>query len=166
MEHHIFIRQDPEETSKYKDKFKKKDYIHPWRDQLGTDLDKAKAVLADKSLSGTRLSEISKIAQQTISNYRNGRISIKSASWKNVSKLARVYEALAIQKDLEGRQASFNHFLQILNKALSKSADKLENSSYPELADTVDLLTYMVNSDIVTMVALYNDYVDNLEEKN
>ena len=68
--------------------------IDNWRDRHGNDLDKAKKLLADKSVTNKQIVDVTGISKLSISNYRTGKTDIEKAKWSIVNKLAQMYDIL------------------------------------------------------------------------
>lgn len=71
-----------------------------WRDENGSDLDKAKALILNKD---TNLSEVSRILDmpvQTLRNYRAKPETLNKASWTRINQLAQVNDVLIISENI------------------------------------------------------------------
>jgi len=123
-----------------------------WRDNLGSDMDKAKALLADTEISGALISKTTGINQMNISNYRTGKTDVKKAKWEIVVKLARTYEVNWIQEQIGGETAEFVNFIRKFSEAVSNMA-----KTDDEMADTIELLGNMAISDIIQLIVLYKN---------
>lgn len=133
------------------------EYKHSWRDQLGTDMDKAKAILADKSISTTYLANITDISRYGLLNYRSGKTDIEKAAWEIVTKLARAYEAIWITKQIGDRQTEFVLFIKKFTEQLTMIGDQLEDKD-SAMADTIEMLKDMTVSEITQLILLFKNY--------
>ena len=130
---------------------------HPWRDDLGSDMDKAKALLADTEISGTFIANTTGINQMSISNYRTGKTDVEKAKWEIVAKLARAYEANWIQEQIGGETTEFVNFIKKFSKAISNMANYTSKTD-DAMADTVELLGNMAISDVIQLIVLYKSH--------
>ncbi|ANK66936.1 hypothetical protein AYR55_03985 [Loigolactobacillus backii] len=126
-----------------------------WRDDLGSDMDKAKALLADTEISGALIAKNTGINQMNISNYRTGKTDVKKAKWEIIAKLAHTYEANWIQEQIGGETTEFVNFIRKFSEAVSKSA-----KTDDKMADTIELLSNMAISDVIQLIELYKNYID------
>ncbi|ANK63346.1 hypothetical protein AYR56_05470 [Loigolactobacillus backii] len=132
---------------------------HSWRDDLGSDMDKAKALLADTEISGTFIANTTGINRMNISNYRTGKTDVEKAKWEIVAKLARTYEANWIQEQIGDEMTEFVNFIKKFSRAVSKSANYVAKTD-DKMADTIELLGNMTTSDIIQLIELYKNYID------
>jgi len=123
-----------------------------WRDDLGSDMDKAKALLADTEISGAFITNTTGINQASISNYRTGKTDVKKAKWEIITKLARAYEANWIQEQIGGEMIEFVNFIRKFSEAVSNMA-----KTDDEMANTIELLGNMAISDIIQLIVLYKN---------
>ncbi|ANK60009.1 hypothetical protein [Loigolactobacillus backii] len=134
-------------------------FKHPWCDDLGSDMDKAKTILADKSATITFIANTTGINRVSISNYRNGVTDIEKVNWATISKLSRAYEADWIQKQIGNRQTEFAQFIKNFTDKITKYANQVEKEDIA-MGDTIDLLNDMTTSDIIQLIELYKNYID------
>lgn len=71
-----------------------------WRDKGGSELDKAKAIIADKNTNLKNLSLLTKIPYQSLVNYRANLSKLDRASWKRISILAQSFDIAEIQDNM------------------------------------------------------------------
>lgn len=71
-----------------------------WRDKGGSELDKAKAIIADKNTSLKNLSLLTKIPYQSLVNYRAELSKLDRASWKRINLLAQSFDIAEIQDNM------------------------------------------------------------------
>lgn len=138
----------------------REEYKHSWRDQLGTDMDKAKAILADKSVRAAYLANITDISRFSILNYRSGKTDIEKAAWEIVTKLARAYEAVWITKQIGDRQTEFVLFIKKFTEQLTMIGDQLEDKD-SAMADTIEMLKDMTVSEITQLILLFKNYTED-----
>lgn len=138
----------------------KEKFIHSWRDKYGSEMDKAKMILADKSVSGVLISNLSGVSRQGISNYRTGRTDIDQANWTVINGLARAYETNWIQADLDD---DFLEFRDGLKETLTKLSDSLVER--PAMAGVIGQLKDMTISDIMQLIELNKTYVGDNDGK-
>ncbi|MFD1466457.1 hypothetical protein ACFQ4L_10330 [Lapidilactobacillus mulanensis] len=137
------------------------EFKYSWRDEYGSDMDKAKALLSDDSISGTYISNVADISRQGVSNYRTGKTDIESANWSVVTKLSRAYEADWIQKQIGDNQTDFVLFIQKISSELNTVANNYETKGNEEMTNVFDRLNEMTGSDIIQLIDLYKAYKDD-----
>jgi len=71
-----------------------------WRDERGSELDRAKALLLNKNNSLTEINKQTKIPYQSLRNYRVNIDKLKDASWKRVNVLSQLYDIYEISKNM------------------------------------------------------------------
>lgn len=71
-----------------------------WRDKGGSELDKAKTIIADKNTNLKNLSLLTKIPYQSLVNYRANLSKLDRASWKRINLLAQSFDIAEIQDDM------------------------------------------------------------------
>ena len=71
-----------------------------WRDKGGSELDKAKTIIADKNTNLKNLSLLTKIPYQSLVNYRANLSKLDRASWKRISILAQSFDIAEIQDNM------------------------------------------------------------------
>jgi len=133
-------------------------FNHPWRDELGNDMDKAKAILANEAVTITFINNTTGINRMSLTQYRNGSTNLEKAKWETVTKLARAYEADWIQQNIGDQQTEFAQFIKEFTGKLTAAADQVEEND-PEMGDTFDLLNDMTTSDIIQLITLYKNYI-------
>ena len=67
-------------------------HVQNWRDERGTDLEKAQAFVNDRNNKLTKVSEKLGIPVRTLKEYRAHPEKLRVASWERVATLARLYE--------------------------------------------------------------------------
>lgn len=126
--------------------------VQNWRDQQGSELDKAKKLLASAN-NLTEIADRTHISRVSLSRYKAGKTDIDKASWSIVNRLSQMYDIEHVQTQLE--QEDFfefmNHFANWFDKA------KAIDSAQP-VQDSVNALSGMVKSDPVMMAELYKFY--------
>lgn len=71
-----------------------------WRDERGSELDRAKALLLNKNNSLAEINKRTKIPYQSLRNYRVNIDKLKDASWKRVNVLSQLYNIYEISKNM------------------------------------------------------------------
>lgn len=71
-----------------------------WRDKGGSELDKAKTIIADKNTNLKNLSLLTKIPYQSLVNYRANLSKLDRASWKRINLLAQSFDIAEIQDNM------------------------------------------------------------------
>lgn len=71
-----------------------------WRDERGSELDRAKALLLNKNNSLAEINKRTKIPYQSLRNYRVNIDKLKDASWKRVNVLSQLYDIYEISKNM------------------------------------------------------------------
>lgn len=71
-----------------------------WRDERGSELDRAKALLLNKNNSLAEINKQTKIPYQSLRNYRVNIDKLKDASWKRVNVLSQLYDIYEISKNM------------------------------------------------------------------
>lgn len=74
--------------------------LRNWQDGRGSQLARAKAVIADKNTNLTKLSKKTNIPYQSLVNYRSNISKLDKASWKRINVLSQVYDILEISKNM------------------------------------------------------------------
>lgn len=75
-------------------------HLKSWRDKGGSELDKAKTIIADKNTSLKNLSLLTKIPYQSLVNYRAELSKLDRASWKRINLLAQSFDIAEIQDNM------------------------------------------------------------------
>ena len=71
-----------------------------WREKGGSELDKAKTIIADKNTNLKNLSLLAKIPYQSLVNYRANLSKLDRASWKRINLLAQSFDIAEIQDNM------------------------------------------------------------------
>lgn len=75
-------------------------HLKNWRDKGGSELDKAKTIIADKNTSLKNLSLLTKIPYQSLVNYRAELSKLDRASWERINLLAQSFDIAEIQDNM------------------------------------------------------------------
>lgn len=138
---------------------------HPWTDKYGTDMDKAKSLLAS-NVTGKKISETTGINKVSIYNYRAGKTSIEKSAWNVVNKLARMWETEYIIYHLKGVENQFIAFVaryrEQFNEIIKNQID-IANSEEGIKDDkafvkVIEVMVDNVNSNIFEMFELFDVY--------
>lgn len=101
-----------------------------WRDKGGSELDKAKAIIADKNTNLKNLSLLTKIPYQSLANYRANLSKLDRASWKRINLLAQSFDIAEIQdnmtqNDVEELQSKLHNMFNDWRKQYSNDNSSL-----------------------------------------
>lgn len=101
-----------------------------WRDKGGSELDKAKAIIADKNTNLKNLSLLTKIPYQSLVNYRANLSKLDRASWKRINLLAQSFDIAEIQdnmtqNDVEELQSKLHNMFNDWRKQYSNDNSSL-----------------------------------------
>ncbi|MFT8525209.1 MAG: hypothetical protein ABF723_13920 [Lentilactobacillus hilgardii] len=121
----------------------------------GTDLDKAKELIANREIPATEIAKISKVPRGSISNYRNGITSIDKASWKVVKRLAGTRDLLKYRDQVATR--SFSLFVEDFNSWFKNASESNVENDDP-MTEVIKSLHSYVSTDPILMAHLYQHY--------
>lgn len=125
-----------------------------WRDEGGSDLKRAKAVIADKNNSLTEVSRITRIPIQTLRNYRHDISKLDRASWRRVNLLAQMYDIYEIQRgmtaqDVKNIQEDLHGMFDDLREMYSTAVGPYETPDEDEIVmrKMIDQMEQIITSD-------------------
>lgn len=75
-------------------------YLKNRQDEPDNELDRAKALIADKNNSLKQISEITKIPYQSLRNYRANISSLDKASWMRINLLSQAYDTFEVADNM------------------------------------------------------------------
>lgn len=132
-------------------------HVQNWRDERGTDLDKAQAFVNDRNNKLTKVSEKLGIPVRTLKEYRAHPEKLRVASWERVASLAHLYDASYIMDDMT--QEDMNGFMNYLNDMFKEIAGKMSEEDTPIIAK----MRHIIMTDPLAVVELFNAYRDQLD---
>lgn len=130
--------------------------IENWRDRQGDDLDKARKLLADKSISDAQIVRGTGINKVSINNYRHGKTSIEKAKWTVVNKLAQMYDALELAPFIGENGENVIKFSKVLSEFFEENKEAYKDD--PRFLEMVENLETIVSSDPYIMVSLMKPF--------
>lgn len=71
-----------------------------WRDERGSQLERAKKVLMDKDIDLHDLSRLVRIPYQVLNDYRKSIDNLDNAYWEHINRLAQAYDIVDIQNNM------------------------------------------------------------------
>lgn len=119
-----------------------------WRDQQGSELDRAKRLIQNKPISLAEISKITKIPYQTLKNYSFGTLSLDKATWQHVNKLAQVYDMVKVSQTIP--QDDVMDFQGLLHDIFDANRE-----DYPSFSKMFDRMEQIITSDPVAVAELY-----------
>lgn len=130
--------------------------IENWRDRQGDDLDKARKLLADKSISDAQIVRGTGINKVSINNYRHGKTSIEKAKWTVVNKLAQMYDALELAPFIGENGENVIKFSKVLSEFFEENKEAYKDD--PRFLEMVENLETIVSSDPYVMIELMKPF--------
>lgn len=100
-----------------------------WRDEQGSDLDKAKRILADKNIKLVEVSKNLGLSYQTLRNYRQNVSKLDNAKWKMIYKLARLADIVYVQDHMTAKDTL--DFIAYLNGLFLDIAEVVDDDDLP-----------------------------------
>lgn len=119
--------------------------IDNWRDRHGNDLDKAKRLLADKSITNKQIVDVTGISKLSISNYRTGKTDIEKAKWSIVNKLAQMYDILEFTPTYGPNGENIIKFSKVLSEYFEENKEAYKDD--PRFLEMIVILESIVTSD-------------------
>lgn len=135
-------------------------HVQNWRDERGTDLEKAQAVLNDRSTNLTKASKLLDIPLPTLKAYRANPNKLKTAAWERVAKLAHLYDANYIMDNMSAEDTA--GFMNYLNDMFKEMAGKMSEEDTPIIAK----MRHIIMTDPLAVVELFNAYRDQLDDSD
>lgn len=130
--------------------------IENWRDRQGDDLDKARKLLADKSISDAQIVRGTGINKVSINNYRHGKTSIEKAKWTVVNKLAQMYDALELAPFIGENGENVIKFSKVLSEFFEENKEAYKDDL--RFLEMVENLETIVSSDPYVMIELMKPF--------
>lgn len=127
-------------------------HVQNWRDERGTDLEKAQAFVNDRNNKLTKVSEKLGIPVRTLKEYRAHPEKLRVASWERVASLAHLYDASYIMEDMT--QEDMKGFMNYLNDMFKEIAGKMSEEDTPIIAK----MRHIIMTDPLAVVELFNAY--------
>lgn len=133
-------------------------HVQNWRDERGTDLEKAQAVITDRNTKLTETSKLLDIPLRTLKEYRAHPEKLKVASWERVAKLAHLNDANYIMDNMSADDTKeFMKYLDELFKKIVGSGDETDLA-------VIDRMKHIIMTDPLAVVELYKAYCDQLDD--
>lgn len=125
--------------------------ISNWRDEEGSELEKAKRLLSNKEVSVKEISKLTNLKYQTLVNYRQDLKKLDKASWQTINKLSQFYDAYEISHNV-----SQEDFLKI-NAALKDMFDEWREAyaDFPDNIKVADAIERIIATDPNAMYVIY-----------
>lgn len=116
--------------------------LRNWQDGSCTQLERAKAVIADKNTNLTKLSKKTNIPYQSLVNYRSDISKLDKASWQRINVLSQVYDILEKSDDEKIVDEKVQHIIKLSQKADEKLRELAEaqNKTVSEIIEELILL--------------------------
>ena len=130
--------------------------IENWRDRQGNDLDKARKLLADESISDAQIVRATGINKVSINNYRHGKTSIEKAKWTVVNSLAQMYDALELAPFIGEKGENVIKFSKVLSEFFEENKEAYKDD--PRFLEMVENLETVVSSDPYVMIELMKPF--------
>lgn len=135
-------------------------HVQNWRDERGTDLEKAKAVIIDRNTNLTKASELLDIPLPTLKGYRKNPDKLKTAAWDKVAKLAHLNDANYIMDNMSADD--MKGFMNYLDDMFKEMAGKMSEEDTPVIAK----MRHIIMTDPLAVVELFNAYHDQLDDSD
>ena len=113
-----------------------------WRDECGSELDRAKALLLNKNNSLAEINKQTKIPYQSLRNYRVNIDKLKDASWKRVNVLSQLYDIYEISKnmsqdDVKDLQSTIHDLFKDLHEDYVDEQDRAMNTIISQMEQII-----------------------------
>ena len=135
-------------------------HVQNWRDERGTDLEKAQAFVNDRNNKLTKVSEKLGIPVRTLKEYRAHPEKLRVASWERVATLAHLYDANYIMDNMT--EEDTKGFMSYLNDMFKEMAGKMSEEYTPVIAE----MKHIIMTDPLAVVELFNTYRDQLDDSD
>lgn len=132
--------------------------VKNWRDERGTGLEKAQAVITDRNLKLTEMSKILDIPLRTLKEYRAHPDKLKTAAWERVAKLAHLNDANYIMDNMS--EDDIKEFMNDLDDFFKEVAGKMSETDTPMIAK----MKHIIMTDPLAVVELYKAYSEQLND--
>lgn len=133
-------------------------HLKNWHDERGSELDRAKALIADKNNSLKQISEITKIPYQSLCNYRANISSLDKASWLRINLLSQVYDMFEVANNMS--QDDVAELQEMIHGLFSNMRDDYVDSTMPDKDDMrmrilIDQMEQIITSDPVAIYRIF-----------
>ena len=135
-------------------------HVQNWRDERGTDLEKAQAFVSDRNNKLTKTSEKLGIPVRTLKEYRAHPEKLRTASWERVAILAHLYDANYIMDNMTADD--MKGFMNYLDDMFKEITGKLDEEDTPVVAK----MKHIIMTDPLVVIELFNAYRDQLDDIN
>ena len=116
----------------------KKVKFNNWRDARGSELEKAKKVIADKKVKLVDISKNLGIPYETLKNYRQDISKLDKASWSTVNKLSQLGDIVYVQDNMTAENTV--RFISHLTGLFQKLANSVDDSELPIINKLRDIV--------------------------
>lgn len=123
-------------------------HLKNWRDKWGSDLDKAKAYLADRNHSVSETAKLTGISESALFKYKAHPESLANAAWDRVTKLARLQEADIVAHTMDGDEE------KLFSKELNDWFTNLANDD-PDKRPMIRRMQKIIMNDQLAVMELY-----------
>lgn len=132
--------------------------LRNWRDECGSELDRAKALIADRNNSLKQISEITNIPYQSLRNYRANISSLDKASWLRINLLSQVYDMFEVAHNMS--QDDVAKLQKMIHGLFSDMRDNYVDSTMPDKDDMrmltlVNQMEQIITSDPVAIYKIF-----------
>lgn len=129
--------------------------LNNWRNKGGSELDKAKTIIADKNTNLKNLSLLTKIPYQSLVNYRANLSKLDRASWKRINLLAQSFDIAEIQDNM-----TQNDVKELQNKLHSMFKDwRKQYSNDNSSLRIINSVETIITSDPVACFEIFRNMV-------
>lgn len=129
--------------------------LNNWRNKGGSELDKAKTIIADKNTNLKNLSLLTKIPYQSLVNYRANLSKLDRASWKRINLLAQSFDIAEIQDNM-----TQNDVKELQNKLHSMFKDwRKQYSNDNSSLRIINSVETIITSDPVACFKIFRNMV-------
>lgn len=133
-------------------------YLKNWQDERGSELNRAKALIADKNNSLKQISKITKIPYQSLCNYRANMSSLDKASWLRINLLSQVYDMFEVANNMS--QDDVAKLQEMIHGLFSDMRDDYVDSTMPDKDDIrmrtlIDQMEQIITSDPVAIYKIF-----------
>lgn len=135
-------------------------HVQNWRDERGTDLEKAQAFVNDRNNKLTKVSEKLGIPVRTLKEYRAHPEKLRVASWERVATLARFHDANYIMDNMTVEDTK--GFMNYLNDMFKEVAGKMSE----EDTHVISKMRHIIMDDPLAVVELFDAYRDQLDDSD
>lgn len=124
-------------------------HLKNWRDERGSELDRAKSLIKDKNNSLPEISKITKIPVQSLRNYRGNIYKLDKASWKRINRLAQLYDIEEVSGSI-----SQDDLILVQKEIHNIFAKSSQNASIPDQV-IIKQMEQIITSDPLAVLKIF-----------